>query len=80
MRKTKETLRALSKRAKQTAIKGYIVLRFDTRGSGWVEEALKIAIACVLGALLLGGLYLLFHDQIMPLITSKTTDTFNYGG
>lgn len=55
MRKTKETLRALSKRAKQATIRGYIALRYDTRGSSWVDMALTIAISCVLGALILGG-------------------------
>jgi len=35
---------------------------------------------CVLGALLLGGLYALFGDTIMPTVTQKVRDMFNFKG
>ncbi len=41
---------------------------------------LKILIAVVIGALLLGGLYLLFNDTILPTLTNKIKELFNYAG
>ena len=35
----------------------------DRRGEGYVSSAVKIIIAIVIGALLLGGLYLLFRPD-----------------
>ena len=40
----------------------------------------KILIAVVIGALLLAGLYALFNDTIMPTVTQKVKDLFNYKG
>ena len=37
-------------------------------------------IAVVIGALLLAGLYALFNDTIMPTVTQKVKDLFNYKG
>jgi hypothetical protein len=37
----------------------------DTRGEGYIDTAVKILIAVVLGALLLAGLYALFGDVVM---------------
>lgn len=49
-------------------------------GEGFVDTAIKILIAVVIGALLLAGLYSLFDDQIMPTLTRKVNEMFNYGG
>ena len=37
-------------------------------------------IAVVIGALLLGGLYALFGDTILPTLTEKVEDMFNFAG
>lgn len=37
----------------------------------FVDSGIKILIAVVIGALLLGGLYALFGDTIMPTVTQK---------
>lgn len=39
---------------------------------------LKILIACILGMLLLVSLYALYKNNIIPNVTSKTNDMFNY--
>ena len=39
-----------------------------------------ILIAVVIGALLLTGIYKLFNTTIMPTVTSKVTELFNYSG
>ncbi|WP_445993927.1 DUF6133 family protein [Paenibacillus terreus] len=34
----------------------------------------------VIGALVLAGLYLLFEDTILPTLTERIKDMFDYGG
>ena len=52
----------------------------DKRGENYVDTAVKILIAVVIGALLLAGLYTLFNDVVMPTLTSKIQGMFNYAG
>ena len=49
-------------------------------GEGYIDTAVKILIAVVIGALLLGGLYALFGDTILPTLTEKVEDMFNFAG
>lgn len=44
------------------------------------RKAVKILIAVVIGALLLAGLYALFGNTIMPTLTQRIKDMFNYNG
>lgn len=50
------------------------------RAENFVDSGIKILIAVVIGALLLGGLYALFGDTIMPTVTQKVRDMFNFKG
>ena len=52
----------------------------NTRGEGYVDTGVKILSAVVIGALLLAGLYTLFNTTIMPTVTTKVTELFNYQG
>ena len=52
----------------------------NNKAEGFVDSGVKILIAVVIGALLLGGLYTLFGDTILPGLTSKIGDLFNYAG
>lgn len=52
----------------------------DKRGENYVDTAVKILIAVVLGALLLAGLYALFGDVVMPTLTERIRDMFDYAG
>ncbi|MFR2755350.1 MAG: DUF6133 family protein [Eisenbergiella massiliensis] len=52
----------------------------NERGSGYVDQAVVILIAVVLGALLLAGLYALFGDVVLPEITKRIQEMFNYAG
>ena len=52
----------------------------NVRAEGYVDSGVKILIAVVIGALLLAGLYALFNSTIMPTVTSKVTELFNYSG
>jgi hypothetical protein len=48
------------------------------RAEGFVDTALKILISVVVGALLLAGLYMLFQDTILPTLTDRIKELFNY--
>ena len=52
----------------------------DKKGENYVDTAVKILIAVVLGALLLAGLYALFGDVVMPTLTERIREMFNYAG
>lgn len=64
----------------KTAVKRTATLMRDTRGENYVDTAVKILIAVVLGALLLAGLYTLFGDVVMPTLTQRIQEMFNYAG
>lgn len=44
------------------------------------RKAIKILIAVVIGALLLAGLYKLFADSVLPILTERVMEMFNYSG
>jgi type II secretory pathway component PulJ len=48
----------------------------DRTGQG----TLDVLISIVLGALILAGLYLIVDDTVLPTITQRIKDMFNYGG
>ena len=52
----------------------------NTRGEGYIDTAIKILIAVVLGALLLAGLYALFNDTVLPTLVDRVKEMFDYGG
>ena len=52
----------------------------NIKAEGYVDSGVKILIAVVIGALLLAGLYTLFNSTIMPTVTNKITDLFNFKG
>jgi hypothetical protein len=81
MRKIK--MKKLVKRAnnfmEKQAIKVQSALS-NNKGEGYIDTAVKILIAVVLGALLLAGLYALFGNVVMPTLTKRIQDMFNYAG
>lgn len=52
----------------------------NARGENYVDSGVKILIAVVIGALLLAGLYSLFGDTIMPTVTQRVQDMFDFKG
>ena len=56
------------------------VLLAANRAENFVDSGIKILIAVVIGALLLAGLYALFGETIMPTVTEKVKDMFNFKG
>ena len=43
-------------------------------------KAVQVLIAVVLGALILGGLYALIGDTVLPSLKQRIQDMFNYTG
>ena len=52
----------------------------NKKGFGFVDSGVKILIAVVIGALLLGGIYTLTKDTILPTAKSKVESMFDYSG
>ena len=68
--KTKLTLKYLEIRS----------LLCSDQAEGFVDTAIKILMAVVIGALVLAGLYALFGDTILPTLKQRIIEMFNYGG
>ena len=69
---TKEVMSAIACRSRLAVA--------NNRAEGYVDSGVKILIAVVIDALLLAGLYALFNTTIMPTVTTKITDLFNFKG
>ena len=72
-------MKKAAQNVKAVAVRAGMLMK-DTKGENYVDTAVKILIAVVLGALLLAGLYALFGDVVMPTLTQRTQDMFNYAG
>ena len=51
-----------------------------TVAEAYVDTGVKILIAVVIGALLLGGLYALFGDVILPTLETEIEGMFDFAG
>ena len=49
-------------------------------GQGALDQMISVLIAIVLGALILGGLYLIINSTVLPELTRRIQDMFNYHG
>ena len=52
----------------------------STTGEGYIDTGVKIIIGVVIGGVILAGLYLLFNGTIIPTLSTKIGEMFNYGG
>ena len=58
---------------------GYMALK-EQKGEGFVDTAIKILMAVVIGALVLAGLYALFDETVLPTLTRRVQEMFSYSG
>lgn len=72
-------MKKAAQNVKAVAVRAGMLMK-DTKGENYVDTAVKILIAVVLGALLMAGLYALFGDVVMPTLTQRIQDMFNYAG
>ena len=73
----------LREKANRAATKAVIKIQtavVTKRAEGYVDSGVKILIAVVIGALLLALLYALFNDTIMPTVTERIEELFNFAG
>ena len=75
----KKVQKAKERRAARVIERAYAIVE-STVGEAYVDTGVKVLIAVVIGALLLGGLYALFNTTIMPTVTTKIQGLFNYAG
>ena len=50
----------------------------NVKAEGYVDTGVKIIIAVVVGAVILGGLYALFNGVILPRLNTEIGNMFNY--
>ena len=72
-------MKKAAQNVKAVAVRAGMLMK-DTKGENYVDTAVKILIAVVLSSLLLAGLYALFVDVVMPTLTQRIQDMFNYAG
>ncbi len=72
MKKVQNKIDALAVRAKTTIE--------NVKAEGYVDTGVKIIIAVVVGAVILGGLYALFNTVIIPRLNTEILEMFNYAG
>ena len=75
----KKMIKKVNKFVVEKAVAARIAIS-NNSGEGYIDTAVKILIAVVLGALLLAGLYLLFGEEVMPTLNEKIKEMFNYAG
>ena len=52
----------------------------STAGEGYVDTGVKIIVGVVIGGVILAGLYTLFDGTVIPTLTTKIGEMFNYAG
>ena len=75
----KKIINSITNKINAIAVRTQTILT-NRRAEGYVDTGVKILIAVVIGALLLGLLYTLFNETIMPTVTTKVQDLFNFKG
>ena len=75
----KKFFSSIKSKATEMAVRAKTAIE-NVKAEGYVDSGVKILIAVVIGALLLGGLYALFNTTIMPTVTQKIQDLFSFKG
>ena len=79
MNKIKNFFSKTQDEANALVIKAKSVIE-NKSGEGYIDTAVKIIIGVVIGALILGGLYALFNNVVIPNLNTEIGDMFNYAG
>ena len=79
MKLTKNIANKAINMARSIAIKAKTAID-NTTAEGYVDTGVKIIIGVVVGAVILGGMYALFDDVILPTLETKIEGMFNYKG
>lgn len=75
----KSRMKTLKTKASVQMLTIYMTLK-NQKGEGFVDTAIKILMSVVIGALILAGLYSLFDETVLPTLTRRVQEMFNYAG
>ena len=75
----KKFINKINEKATAIAIKAQTTLD-NVKGEGYIDTGVKIIIGVVVGAVILGGLYALFGDVILPTLETKIEGMFDFAG
>ena len=75
----KKFVNKINEKATAVAIKAQTTLD-NVKGEGYIDTGVKIIIGVVVGAVILGGLYALFGDVILPTLETKIEGMFDFAG
>ena len=73
----KKFINKINEKATAVAIKAQTTLD-NVKGEGYIDTGVKIIIGVVVGAVILGGLYALFGDVILPTLETEIEGMFDY--
>ena len=71
--------KSIRNKANRMAISAKTALESKS-GEGYIDTGVKIIIGVVIGGVILAGLYALFNTTIIPTMTTKIGNMFNYSG
>ncbi len=75
----KKFIKSLENKANSAIISANTAIE-STAGEGYVDTGVKIIVGVVIGGVILAGLYTLFNGTVIPTLTTKIGDMFNYAG
>ena len=75
----KKLINSIKNKCNSTIISARTAIE-STSGEGYIDTGVKIIIGVVIGGVILAGLYALFNTTIIPTLTSKIAQMFNYAG
>ena len=75
----KKLINAIKNKANSAIISANTAIE-STAGEGYVDTGVKIIVGVVIGGVILAGLYTLFNGTVIPTLTTKIGDMFNYAG
>ena len=75
----KKFINKINENATAVAIKAQTTLD-NVKGEGYIDTGVKIIIGVVVGAVILGGLYALFGDVILPTLETEIEGMFDFAG
>ena len=75
----KKFINKINEKATAVAIKAQTTLD-NVKGEGYIDTGVKIIIGVVVGAVILGGLYVLFGDVILPTLETEIEGMFDFAG
>lgn len=75
----KKFFNKVQNKANELAIRAKTTLD-NAKAEGYIDTGVKIIIGVVVGAVILGGLYALFDNVILPTLETRIDGMFDYAG